>query len=105
MIVRCTRKRTERLLRTIVFFVQSHFTYLAREIDSRLLRSLHSSFIVFHFIIKSCNNLALILILVCVRLGNLDLDFEKQFSEFAIKCEVQEPFSPPRIGFEGGLQL
>ena len=42
---------------------------------------------------------------VCVRLGNLDLDFEMQFSDVAIKREVQEPFSPPRIGLKGGLQL
>lgn len=57
------------------------------------------------FIIKSCNSLALFSFYVCVRLGNLDLDFEIQFSDFAIKREVQEPFSPPRISLEGGLQL
>ena len=57
------------------------------------------------FIIKSCNNLAPISFYMCVRLTNLDLDFEIQFSDFAIKHEVQERFSPPRIGLEGGLQL
>ena len=41
----------------------------------------------------------------CVRLGNLDLDFEIRISDFAIERETRKRISPPRNAFSGWIPI
>ena len=41
----------------------------------------------------------------CVRLGNPDLDFEIQISDFAIECEIRKWISPPRNPSSGWISI